>query len=291
MKITCTFAARFFVKQASLELKGKMVCGIVGIFIGDLLGLPLGGLVGFLAGSALGHYLFDLPREQQAEDEGEYKVYQRRQGAFVFHVFTLCAKMAKADGVVSNNEVNLMERLMRQQFRLNDRGRAQAIKVWKQAKDSTEPFDTYARAFYNDFGRERHYVTNMMDLLFAMAAADGGLPPRKEELLLRAAGVFHIGKLQYDRIKSRYYHVPPNQQERWSPLDPYYALLGAKPQDSLDVIKQKFRTLAKQWHPDIISARGASTEALRHAKEKFQKINEAYEKIVEARTLGRANSK
>jgi DnaJ-domain-containing protein 1 len=35
-----------------------------------------------------------------------------------------------------------------------------------------------------------------------------------------------------------------------------------------------------------VTARGASTEALRHAKEKFQKINEAYEKILEARKVG-----
>lgn len=265
-----------------MELKGKMICGIIGIFVGDLMGLPFGAFFGFIAGSVLGHYLFDHPREQEQAD-GELRAFQRKQGAFLFHVFSLCAKMAKADGAVSTNEINLMERLMRQQFRLNDRGRAQAIKIWKQAKESTEPFESYARAFYDEFGKERYQVMNMMDLLFAMAAADGGLPPRKEELLLRAAGIFHIGRLQYERIKSRYYHIPPSTTGRWSPLDPYYALLGAKPQDSLDAIKQKFRALAKQWHPDVVSARGASVEAQRHAKEKFQKINEAYEKIIEAR--------
>lgn len=267
-----------------MELKGKLVCGIIGIFVGDLMGLPLGGFFGFIAGSFIGHLLFDRPREQESAD-GDLRAYQRKQGAFLFHVFALCAKMAKADGTVSTNEINLMERLMRQQFRLNDRGRAQAIKVWKQAKESTEPFERYAQAFYQEFGKERYQVMNMMDLLFAMAAVDGGLPPRKEELLLRAAGIFHIGRMQYERIKSRYYHTPPSQNGRWSPLDPYYTLLGAKPQDSLDAIKNKFRTLAKQWHPDVVSARGASVEAQRHAKEKFQKINEAYEKIVEARKV------
>ncbi len=111
---------------------------------------------------------------------------------------------------------------------------------------------------------------------------DGSALPFVE--LLRAAGLFHISRLQYDRVKFRYYQAPPNrEQPRWSPLDPYYTILGSSPADSLDVVKQKFRKLAMQWHPDKLLAKGASPEAMRHAKEKFQQINEAYEKILEAR--------
>lgn len=273
---------------SNLELKGKLIGGIVGIFVGDLLGLPLGGLIGFFAGSFIGHYFFDQLSEQK-NDAGDYREYQRRQGVFLFHVFTLCAKMAKADGVVSRREIQLMEDLMRRQFRLNDRGRAEAISIWKKAKDSNDPIDPYLRNFYDEFNRERHLVLNMMDILFAMAAADGNLHPRKEEALLKSAGAFHIGRLQYERIKGRYFQTQSQfngAHQRWSPLDPYYAILGAQPTESLDTIKQKFRTLAKQWHPDMISARGASSEALRHAKEKFQKINEAYEKIRDSKKVG-----
>ena len=178
-----------------------------------------------------------------------------------------------------------MEYLMRNQFRKNERGREQAIKVWKAAKDSLDPFEQFARDFYNDFGRERHHVLNMMDMLFAMAACDGGLHPREEALLLRAGGVFHISRMQYDRIKSRYYHTKSTvQQTRWTPLDPHYAILGAQPADTLEIIKKKYRALAVQWHPDKMAAKGATPEALRHAKEKFQQINEAYEKIIQVRT-------
>ncbi|MBL7774808.1 MAG: DnaJ domain-containing protein, partial [Saprospiraceae bacterium] len=172
--------------------------------------------------------------------------------------------------------------------RLPDQGRKEVIRIWNAAKDASTPFEQYARAFYQEFGRERHQVLNMMDLLFATAAADGRLQRQEEELLLRAAGLFHISRLQYDRIKYRYYQRPATEQQgRWSPLDPYYAILGAQPAESLDQIKKKFRKLAMQWHPDKLSAKGASSEALRHAKEKFQQINEAYEKIVEARKAER----
>lgn len=268
-----------------VEIKGKVICGILGIFLFDLLGIPLGGLIGFFVGSWLGHYFFDQPKEK-AQSDSEFRAYQRRQGEFVFHVFRLCAKMAKVDGPINAHEVKHMENLMRHQFRMNERGREQAIKIWKNAKESNDTFDQFARSFYEGFGRDRHHVMNMLDLLFATAAADGSLHPQEEGLLLRAAGIFQIGKLQYERVKSRYYQQKGStafSQARWDPLDPHYAILGANPGDSLDEIKKKYRALALQWHPDKLAAKGLSLEAQRHGKEKFQQINEAYERITEAR--------
>lgn len=264
-----------------MEVRGKILAGITGMILCDLAGLPMGGLIGFFLGAIIGHVFFDRRRDI-AVSEREFRAYKRRQGEYLYHVFSLCAKMAKSDGPINRNEVNLMESLIRQHFRLSDQGRRQVIQIWNAAKNSEVSFDHYARAFYQDFGRERHQVLNMMDLLFATAAADGGMHQREEQLLLRAAGLFHIGRLQFDRIRYRYYQAP-KQQARWSKLDPYYAILGAQPGEPLDAIKKKFRKLAMQWHPDKLSARGASNEAIRHAKEKFQQINEAYEKIVEAR--------
>jgi DnaJ like chaperone protein len=267
-----------------VELKGKLFFGLAGLIIGGLTGLPFAGVIGFFLGSVGGHVLFDKPKEEEAET-GAFLEYQRKQSNFVKHVFQLCAKMAKSDGPVNKAEVKYMEYLMQSQFRMSDRGRVKAIKIWQLAKDASDPFDYFARSFYADFGHERHQVMNMMDLLFAMASADGGLHPREEELLLRAAGVFHIGRLQYDRIKARYYQSTAKPQPRWTPLDPYYAILGAQPHESLDVIKKKFRTLVMKWHPDRVVGQGASPEAVRHAKEKFQQINEAWEKITDARKV------
>lgn len=264
-----------------MEVRGKILAGIAGMVLFDLLGFPLGGLWGFFVGSTLGHWFFDRKNDESISDQ-EFRAYQRRQGEFLYYVFSLCAKLAKADAPINRNEVNLMEQLIRQQFRLSDKGREQAIRVWKEAKDSDKSFEEYARSFYRDFARERHSVLNLMDLLFATAASDGRLHPREEELLLRAAGIFHIGRLQFDRIKFRYYQAP-RQQPAWSPLDPYYAILGAQPSESIELIKQKFRKLAMKWHPDKLTAQGASSEAIRHAKEKFQQINEAYEKILESK--------
>lgn len=266
-----------------MHLKGKLLCGLAGLALFGLSGLPFGGLVGFLIGSLLGHFWFDKPKDDQEEVSAEYQAFQQRQRRFLHHVFALCAKMAKADGTINRQEINHMEQLMRQQFRLNEKGRAYAVRVWKQVKESPQPFTEFAQAFYHDFRQERHRVFDMLDLLFAMAAADGNLHPREELLLRQASGIFHISSLQYDNIRKRYYRAPPQVEQHWTALDPHYAILGAKPSDSLDVVKKKFRALAMEWHPDRAATKGLSPDALRHAKEKFQKINEAYERISEAR--------
>lgn len=265
-----------------MEYKGKIFVGIAGIFIGDIIGLPFGAATGFILGSLIGHFFIDVPREGLVETD-EFKAYKRRQGMYLYHVFTLCARMAKVDGAVNSREVNHMELLMTQQFKLSGNGRAHAIDIWNKAKTSPETFEYLALNFYKEFQQERHQVLNMLDLLFAVAASDGNLHPAEENLLLRTAGLFHIGRMQYDRIKSRYYQPPPSQQMRWTPLDPYYAILGAEPHDSLDTIKKKFRKLAIQWHPDKVAARTISPEVMRHAQEKFQQINDAYGKIMAAR--------
>ncbi|TNE53091.1 MAG: hypothetical protein EP344_15100 [Bacteroidetes bacterium] len=266
-----------------MEIRGKLLAGIVGMVFFDLTGMPLGGLWGFILGAMLGHVFFDRRRDFHMSEQ-EFRSLQRRRGEYLYHVFSLCAKMAKADGAVNQREVDLMERLISNQFRLTAQARQNVIRIWNDAKNSSQSFEHYARAFYLDFGRERHQVLQMMDLLFATAAADGRLHPVEEQLLIRAAGMFHIGRLQYDRIRQRYYQEPPRQPPVSRPsLQAYYQVLGAQPGEPLDRIKQRFRRLAMQWHPDKLLAQGASPEAIQRAKERFQQINEAYEKILEAR--------
>ncbi len=269
-----------------MQAKGKIIGGIIGMFLLDRAGMPLGGLVGFFFGMIAGHFLIDLPRVAARAAADEARAHRRRQGVVIFHVFRMCAKIAKSDGRVNQAEVLLMEKLMVQHFRLSAAGRQEAIQIWKAAKDSEETFDAFARAFYRDFARDRYQIMNVMDILFAVAAADGSLHPREEALLLRAAGIFQISRMHYDRIKGRYFQPPPQKTAHWSPLDPHYAILGASSTDSLEEIKRKFRKLAMEWHPDKMLAKGASGEAMRHAKEKFQQINEAYERILDARKSG-----
>lgn len=250
-----------------MEFRGKL--------IGALTGAVVFQVIGALIGAALGHYFFD--RKQVSAIDKMYRHMKEREWVFILNAFALCAKVAKAKGVVNAYEVKFMERLIKHQFKLNDEARKRVIAVWKEAKESSKPFEDYALEFHRIFQNERHQIVNMMDLLIGIAACDQSLHPNEEKLLNKACAIFRISRMQYERIRER--HIAPPKREKWTPLDPHYAILGASPQDDLKTIKQKYRDLAKKWHPDTLSAQQASKESVRHAAKKFQEITEAYEVI------------
>ena len=245
---------------------------------------PLMALIGFFVFSSIGHLLFDLPMLKRRHNASLLQQNKRR-GEYLYYLFSLGAKIAKADGKVSEREVQYMETLMRSQLRLTDRLRKEAIRIWNTSKSSSEPFGQLALAFFRSFGSERVKVLDMLDILFAIAASNGSgrLHPRQEALLIQASGIFRIHRMQYERIKARYFHLPEQKKATWNALDPHYAILGAQPHEPMSVIQKKFRALALEWHPDAKAAKGASPEALRHATAKFQQINEAFEAIRRAR--------
>ncbi len=250
-----------------MEFRGKL--------IGALAGMVALQFVGALIGVALGHYFFD--RKQLSTVDKMFKHIKEREWQFIYNAFALCAKMAKAKGVVNKYEVDFMERLIKHQFKLNQEARQRAIDIWNEAKVSSKLFEDYALEFHRSFQNERHRMIDMMDLLVAVAASDQTLHPNEEKLLNKACAIFRISRMQFERIKER--HIAPPKREKWSPLDPYYAILGASPQDDLKTIKAKYRALAKKWHPDTLAAQHASKDSLRHAAKKFQEITEAYEVI------------
>ncbi len=262
-----------------MHLKGKISVAILGLVLGGLTGVPRAAFWAMLLGALIGH--FGIDRKTVAAEERQFRNYQRQRGRYLFHVFSLLAKLAKADGPVNEAEVRLVNRIMREQFRLNDRSRQQAIEIWNKAKNSPRPMQDFAHDFFQEFGKERHKVLETMHLLFDLAGADGALNRMEEGAMLQVAGIFHISRSQFQRIRARFFHVPEQPQAGWSAHDPHFLILGAEPHESLESIKKKYRELAKKWHPDRLVAAGATPDAVRHAKEKFQQINEAWERVSE----------
>ncbi|MFN4080402.1 MAG: DnaJ domain-containing protein [Saprospiraceae bacterium] len=267
-----------------MEYNGKLFGAIFGVLLGVLLRSPGMVAVGFFLFSMLGHWLYDLPMAQRRFNSDAAR-HNKRRGEFLYFLFAMGAKIAKADGKVSEKEVQYMETLMRSQLRLTDRLRKEAIQIWSESKTSPQPFEKLALAFFNAFSSERPKILDMMDILFAIAASNGNrhIHPAQEVLLKQASGIFRIHRLQYERIKERHFYTPRQKLASWNALDPHYAILGAQPHESMSAIRKKFKALALEWHPDTKAAKGASSEALRHATAKFQQINEAYEAISKAR--------
>ncbi|UCF94088.1 MAG: co-chaperone DjlA [Desulfobacterales bacterium] len=249
--------------------------GWLGKVIGGTIGFALGGPLGAVAGAVFGH-AFD--RGNQLDDGREQVLLsagETTQFTFFVAAFSMLAKIAKADGRISQDEVASIEHFMRHDLNLSPESRQAAINIFHAAVDSPETFDNFAAQFYGQFRSHPHILEFMIDILIRVALADGHLSPNEDELIRTAVRLFHLSPEQYEKIKSQY-----------SPsFDKYYAVLGCNPNDSDEQIKRQYRRMVQDFHPDKIASKGLPEEFNQFAHEKFREIQEAYEMIKKERGL------
>lgn len=245
--------------------------GWMGKIIGGSVGFMLGGPLGAIAGVALGS-LYDsgsgVRRESLNPGEEAHLLYFTA-------VFSMLAKLAKADGVVSRAEVGVIERFMREQLGLDPEARKLAIRIFNRAKDSPDRFEDFAGQFYQYFHRRREIIFSMYQLLLALAAADGRVHPNEDRMLETAARIFHIS----DARSSQFRKASAGGSDR------HYAVLGCSRSDPDETIKKRYRKLAADFHPDKIVSKGLPEEFTEFAKKKFQEIQEAYAEIKRERGM------
>ncbi|NOZ84735.1 MAG: DnaJ domain-containing protein [Deltaproteobacteria bacterium] len=247
--------------------------GWMGKILGGGLGYMFGGPLGAVLGAAVGHG-FDLAEHDESYGDRHAEFLDdQRQAAFFTAMFSMLGKLAKADGVVSKQEIEVVDNFMRSELGLNEEGRRLGIRIFEEAKNSNTSFSDFAEHFYQVVGGKPQVLNNMMDLLMRVAMADGVLDPGEEAMLKQAARIFNIPVQDFEEFK----------RSRGNDLNACYAVLGASPDDSMEEIKHKYRKLAQEYHPDVIMAKGLPEEFIKFANQKFQEIQDAYEKIRAAR--------
>jgi DnaJ like chaperone protein len=244
----------------------------MGKILGGGLGFIVGGPIGAALGAAAGHQ-FDA----RSQGGGIFSALENKQTIYFTATFSMLGKLAKADGIVTQQEVNAIDRVMRENLRLTPQARDLAIRIFNSAKDSNERFEDYARQFYSEFGSSKQVLSSVIDLLLLVGYADGELASEEEALILEAVRIFQLQD-QYQQIKGRFTGVPED-------VNRYYAILGAKRGDSVTVIKKKYRKLAMEYHPDRMASQGMSPELMTAAEDKFKEIQNAMD-MVEKDTRG-----
>ncbi len=193
--------------------------------------------------------------------------------AFTIAVVALGAKIAKADGQVTRDEVDAFKEV----FFVPEREMANAARVFNLARADVAGYEGYARRIADMFDSPDHRATleDILDGLFHVAGADGVYDPAELAMLARVAEIFAIEQRCFDRLRAR--HDPGMGG------DPY-ALLGVTRDASMDEIKAAWRALVRETHPDRMMARGVPEEAVRLATERLRAVNGAYERILEERS-------
>lgn len=193
-----------------------------------------------------------------------------RSAGFAIAVIALGAKMAKADGQVTRNEVSAF----REVFTIPASEEKNAARVFNMARTDVAGFEQYAGKIAAMFGRADPALCDLMEGLFHIALADGNYHPAEDEFLARVADIFGIDERRFRSLRARF--VPD------AAPDPY-EVLGVSPDMPLEEIRKAWRAEVRASHPDQLIARGVPEEAVKLAERQLIAVNRAWEEISGAR--------
>ena len=231
---------------------------IWGKLSGAAAGLLVGGPVGALVGAVAGHFLID--------SQGDPGI------VFTIAIIALSAKMAKADGVVSEVELDAFRRI----FHVPPAEDANVRRIFNLARQDVAGYESYAAQIARLFAGNPAMLEDILDGLFEIAKADGVLHPAESAFLERVSEIFGFAPNEFRRIRAS--HFAPDL------ADPY-VILGVAYTAQDDEIRHTYRRLVRENHPDSLIARGVPEEFIRLATDKLASINNAYAKISEERGL------
>ena len=189
-----------------------------------------------------------------------------RSVAFAIAVISLGAKMAKADGQVTTNEV----RAFREIFHIAPRDEPAAARVFDLARQDVAGFDLYAARIARMFRDQPDILENLLEGLFYIAVADEHYNDAENDFLRVVADAFAITEPTFRTIRARY--VPDCAP------DPH-TVLGVPLDASYDEIHDHWRQLVRETHPDHLIAQGVPEEAVKLATRRLIAINAAWEEI------------
>lgn len=249
---------------------------IAGAAAGWAIGGPIGALLGVVAGHALvdreGSRMPTVPRDEDGPAQAARNGREQDEVAFTIGVIALAAKLAKADGTVSRDEIDAFKRV----FPIPREEEANVGHLFNLAKQDVAGFDSYAKQLASLFRARPGVLEDLLDSLFMIAKADDSLHPGELEFLRHVADIFGFSHGQFERIRAS--HFGPDRE------DPY-VILGLSRSASNEDLKREYHRLMKENHPDSLIARGVPAEFVRLANEKVAAINGAYEMIKKERGL------
>jgi len=237
-----------------------------GKLAGAAAGLAVGGPIGALVGGVAGHYVIDRDGEQEGGADGEDQV------AFTVGVIALGAKMAKADGLVTKDEVSAFKEV----FQVPPEEAKNVGRVFNQARRDAQGYEPYARQLGRMFRENPRVLEELIDGLFHIARADGKVTDDEVAFLQAVARAFGFSDDDWGRIRAA--NMGPDAQ------DPY-VILGVARSDDDDTIRKAWRKLVSENHPDRLIAQGMPEEFVNLANEKVATINHAYDQIRKSRGL------
>lgn len=275
--------------------------GLFGTIIGGGIGFMFGGPLGAVIGGAIGSNINGEARMSRAgpprsggfgsagfgtagfgsAGPGAAGARQIRrdalqaQQAFLIALISLAAKVAKADGAVSPQEVRSFDEFLRTSLGMPAEERRIAARVFNQARDSDIPAVEFARQIRDLLGHQPQRMRDLVSLLMGVAMADGKMHAAEDRMIRDIARELGLDERAYQEARAMF--------DPRANLESVYATLGLTSAAETEDVKKAYRRLAKEYHPDVLANKGLGEDFQKFASEKMGAVNNAYQAIKEAR--------
>ena len=231
---------------------------IWGSLVGGMIGFSLGGPFGMLLGSLIGGKV--------SRSRRSFKSFAQPQQIFALALIVLLAKLSKADGKVSKEElVAVKDKLKIPEHELDQVG-----KIFNKAKEESTGYEQYAQQISEIYKGNINVLEEVINILFYIAEADGNVSDQEYKMIQHVSQIFGLNDMQFNGIVEG--------RKSSDKLNPY-VVLESKPDDNLGDIRKKYLNLSKEHHPDLLLSKGVPKEVIEESKNKMRAINSAWDQI------------
>ena len=233
---------------------------IWGSLIGGMIGLSLGGPFGMLLGSLIGGKI------SRAKSRTGFGAFAQPQQIFALSLIVLSAKLSKADGQVSKEELVAVK----DKLRIPDNELDQVGKIFNKAKEESAGYEQYAQQIAQIYKGNINVLEEVINILFYIAEADGNVSEDELKMIQHIAQIFNLTEIQFNSIKE--------SRKSSDKLNPYI-VLESNPDDKIEIIRKRYLKLSKEHHPDLLMSKGVPQEVIDESKAKMRAINSAWDQI------------
>ena len=233
---------------------------IWGSLIGGFVGFSFAGPIGALIGSILGG------RISSARRTGFRQSFAQSQQILAVSLIILTAKLAKADGHVSKEELAAVKL----KLKIPDNEIDQVGKIFNKAKEDPLGYEPYAQQIAQIYRKNPAVLDEVINILFYIAESDGTVSDSELAMIRNISRIFGLNDSQFEGIKE--------SRKGSDKLNPY-VVLGCNSSDDFVTIRKKYLQLSKEHHPDVLMSKGVPNEVIEESKKKMRAINSAFDKI------------
>ena len=220
---------------------------------------PIGGIMGFVLGS--------IVDESQGQKASGYSM--TTTGSFVTSLLVLVAAVMKADEKLMRSELNYVKDYFVRNF--GKESAEEAIQMLRDILKQNIPVKEVTGQIRANLDYSSRL--QLLHFLYGVAGADGSIHQREQEIIEYIASGMGISDKDIQSIKSMFIED----------TDYAYRILELDSSASDQEVKKAYRKMANKYHPDKVSHLGEDFQQA--ANQKFQKVNEAYEKIRKERNM------